>query len=284
VIAPGPFAAADRWKFGYGYSVTLALVLLACTVRAVRRRFVRSGILAFAGLVNLLHDYRSLAGVCILAAVYSASTDLRGGAQPPVRARFYVRRAVVVGALLGGIGLSFVALYGHLASSGALGASAAQKYEAQAGSPLGLLKNGRPEILVSSRAVADSPLLGHGSWARDPKYLQMQLGDGAHPSASTLAQGLIPTHSFLMGAWVEAGLLGVSLWVWALFLAVGVLARQYLRNGQLVALTVFAAIALVWDVLFSPYGSFERLIAPYYVLVLVAARRSLASHSREVLE
>jgi hypothetical protein len=282
VLAPGSNGAAEPWKFGYGYSVTLAFVLFACSGFAARRRFMPSGILAAASLINLFHDYRSLAGVCLLAAFYTAAADLRREERSLVR--FSVRRAFVLALLIAGVGFSFAGLYGHLASSGALGVSAAQKYEAQAGGSLGVLTRGRPEIFVSSRAVADSPLLGHGSWAKDPKYLQRQIGDGAPPSPSTLAQGLIPTHSFLMGAWVEAGLLGVPIWIWALSLAAGVLTRHYGRGGRFVPLTAFAAFALVWDVLFSPYGSFERLIAPYYILILVAAGRWLTADRSEVVQ
>ena len=190
-------------------------------------------------------------------------------------------RALALAVAVGGIGLAFVSLYGHLASGGALGASAAQKYEVQAGGSLGLVARGRPEILVSSRAVADSPFLGHGSWAKDPKYLEMQIGDGVHPSPSTLAEGLIPTHSYLMGAWVEAGLLGVPVWIWTVFLAAGVLARLYRRDGLLVPLIAFAGLALTWNVFFSPYGSFERLIAPYYVLILIGASRALGAGRSE---
>jgi hypothetical protein len=282
VVNPGPLGAADHWKFGYGYSLTLALVLMASSRVARRRAFARSGLLAGAGLLNLLHDSRSLAGVCVLAAFYTGVAELRGKAQLRSPIRFSAPRAIALAALFIALGLSFVSLYGQLASSGALGASASQKYAAQAGGSFGLLTRGRPEILVSSRAVADSPLLGHGSWAKDPKYLEMQIGDGLHPSPSALAEGLIPTHSYLMGAWVEAGLLGVPIWVWALFLVCAVLARLYRRDDQLVPLIAFAAFALAWDVLFSPYGSFERLIAPYYLLILLAASRSLALRRPEV--
>jgi hypothetical protein len=280
-INPDPFALTNAWKFGYGYSVTLALVLLACSPVATRTRLARPGLLATAGGLNLLHDYRSLAGICVLAAFYTAVADLSQTERPAALARFSTKRAVALAALLAGIAFSFVSLYGHLASNGALGASAAQKYAVQAAGPVGLLTNARPEIFVSSRAVADSPLLGHGSWANDPKYLEMQIAKGAHPSPSTLAQGLIPTHSFLMGAWVEAGLLGVPIWIWTMVLAVTVLARLYRRDGQFVALATFSGFALVWDVLFSPYGSFERLITPFYVLVLVAASRSLSTKRNE---
>jgi hypothetical protein len=275
LVNPGPLGAADHWKFGYGYSVTLILVLVACTKVAASWRLARCGLLVAAGLLNLFHDYRSLAGVCVLAAFYSATAELRGRKRSRAPVKFLLARALALAGLFGGIALLFVSLYGHLASTGALGTSASQKYETQASGSLGLLLHGRPEILVSSRAVADSPLLGHGSWAKDPKYLEMQIGDGLQPSPSTLSEGLIPTHSYLMGAWVEAGLLGTPIWIWALFLAAGVLSRLYRRDGPLVPLTAFAAFAMSWNVFFSPYGSFERLIAPYYVLILVAASRTL---------
>jgi hypothetical protein len=281
VVNPGPYALAAAWKFGYGYSLTLIVVLLASTNFAARWRFARCGLLAGAGLLNLLHDYRSLAGVCVLAAFYTGAAELRGMDRSPIR--FSPPRAVALGVVLVAVGLSFVSLYGHLASNGALGTSASKKYAAQAGSSFGLLTRGRPEILVSSRAVADSPVLGHGSWAKDPKYLEMQIGSGLHPSPAMLAEGLIPTHSYLMGAWVEAGVLGVPIWVWTLFLAAGVLARLYGRDGRLVPLIAFAAFALIWNVLFSPYGSFERLIAPYYILILVAASRSSSGQRFEGL-
>jgi hypothetical protein len=282
VLDPGAYGSADPWKFGYGYSLTLIIVLLASTRAAAARRFARSGLLVAAGLLNLLHDFRSLAGVCVLAAFYTATAELkgRGFARSPIR--FSLARVLTLGALIVAVGFSFVSLYGYLARSGVLGTSASQKYALQGGSAFHLIASGRPEIFVSSRAVADSPILGHGSWAKDPRYLEMQIGSGAHPSATMLAQGLIPTHSYLMGAWVEAGFLGVPIWLWTLFLVAGVLARCYRYDDRLVPLIAFVAFALAWNVFFSPYGSFERLIAPYYVLILVAASRWIGER-REVL-
>jgi hypothetical protein len=206
-----------------------------------------------------------------LTAFYTAAAELKGTERSRSPIRFSPRRAIALAGLLVTVGVSFVSLYGHLARKGALGASASKKYAAQASSSLELLTRGRPEILVSSRAVADSPLVGHGSWAKDPKYLEMQIGSGLHPSPAMLADGLIPTHSYLMGAWVEAGVLGVPIWIWTLLLAAGVLVRLFGRDTQLVSLVAFAGLALTWNVLFSPFGSFDRLIVPYYILILVAA-------------
>jgi len=283
LVNPGPYGASEAWKFGYGYSLTLIAVLFACTDVATQRRVLRCGVLAAVAIANLLHDFRSLAGVCVLTTFYVAAAGLTGRdrSRSPVR----VSAGGVLGlvTLLAAVGLSFVSLYGHLAGSGALGARAADKYSSQAGGAYSLLVNGRPEILVSSRAVADSPLLGHGSWAKDPKYLEMQVGAGQHPSQATLETGPIPTHSYLMGAWVEAGILGAFVWAWALWLAISVLMLLYRRDGKLVPLVAFAGFALIWNVFFSPYGSFERLIAPFYVLVLILASRSLGTEKEPEL-
>ena len=42
---------------------------------------------------------------------------------------------------------------------------------------------------------------------------------------------------------------------------------------------LLVGFSLIWNVFFSPYGSFERLIAPYYVLVLILASRSLKTEN-----
>ncbi len=70
-------------------------------------------------------------------------------------------------------GLRHQQVYAYLASSGQLGDKAQDKYEAQTRGKFGILAGGRPEVLVSWRAVLDSPILGHGSWAEDSKYSEM---------------------------------------------------------------------------------------------------------------
>ena len=47
------------------------------------------------------------------------------------------------------------------------------KFEAQSGGQLGVLVGGRPETLVAIQAIIDSPIIGHGSFKEDPKYVQM---------------------------------------------------------------------------------------------------------------
>jgi len=152
-----------------------------------------------------------------------------------------------------------------------LGNAAKSKYEAESGA-YGLLLGGRTEILVSIQAVMDSPIIGHGSWAKNWDYAEMidtlrrKFG---YASQGVGELGLIPTHSHLMGGWVEAGILGAVFWLWVLFLPVRTLTVLLQTRSRLAPLIVFLAMSLVWDVLFSPYGAERRFVTPYYVIVMM---------------
>jgi O-antigen ligase len=187
-------------------------------------------------------------------------------------------------------------VYERVARDGLLGTAAQVKYERQV-SGLGLILGGRPEILASLSAIRDSPIIGHGSWARDPKYvLQMNAelqSYGMQPygfhTGSTALPDLIPEHSHLLGAWMEAGFFGTLFWFWALGLAIAVLSRLYLLRDRMTPLVAYLGLLLVWDILFSPFGAERRLLIPFYLIVLLftwdrlrgVLRRSRAARQRE---
>jgi hypothetical protein len=163
--------------------------------------------------------------------------------------------------------------YSQLAQHGYLGPAAAKKYAAQDQGQFGVITRGRPEIFISTQAVLDSPVVGHGSWAKDPRYVQLLRARGFQLSPGLVQQPLIPTHSYIMGAWVDGGILGVPIWLWVFALAVRALFVAYRSNHPLVPLASFASLSLLWDIVFSPYGGSSRLVVPFYVLLLVALVR-----------
>ncbi len=67
-------------------------------------------------------------------------------------------------------------------------------------------------------------ILGHGSWAEDPKYgemlmdLEQETGYQEEGGAAKVESFLIPTHSHLMSAWVYAGIFGAAFWFYVLYL------------------------------------------------------------------
>jgi hypothetical protein len=203
------------WKFGLAGPITmLVITLIACW--AGRSRLA---VLLPLALLTVVHSYantRSMALICLLTAVFSLFHMSMAGN----------RRRVAGGrlALLAGVGAvciyGFMALYSHYAEQGAFGPYAQQKLEAQSGDG-GMLLGGRSEILASGQAIVDSPLLGHGSWARDPAYAAILENSRRALGYKVFQYGkpddLIPTHSHIFGSWVEAGLAGGIFWIFILY-------------------------------------------------------------------
>jgi hypothetical protein len=238
-------------------------------------------LIAMVGLVALSRDSRSTFAICSLAAAYSAFAALISRNNKAVR---YV--TPVSFALFAAAGIMLVQLlttiYGKLASSGYLGLSAQYKYNVQSGGDSGLLLAGRSESLVSVQAIIDSPLIGHGSWAQDAYYVRLyfaklaELGLPAPVDYYIATFGyLIPTHSYLFGAWVEAGILGVPIWmylIWLTLRALYAILKQHMFPNVLVTI---AGFSLLWDIPFSPFATGSRFLVPAQICIMLAALRSL---------
>ena len=279
-VSPDSYAAAEPWKFGYGASITLGGVLLAGRTAVYRRPAIASGILVALGVINFRMGFRSLAGICLLTAV--AIVVAARSARLVRLDRRAVRWLTVLAASIL-VGLVIVEGYKYAAGRGVLGAQVQRKYEEQHSS-LGVLLSGRPQIVVALRAIADSPIIGHGSWAKDPKYtaaLRTELRKAGY-QGNTLPHSpdTIPTHSHLLGAWVGAGILGLLLWLWALMVALSVLLRLHRLGDRRVVLVAFIGLSFVWDVLFSPLGAEQRLFTAFYLVVLLLARKEISGAAR----
>ncbi|MHA1569773.1 MAG: O-antigen ligase family protein, partial [Alphaproteobacteria bacterium] len=140
------------------------------------------------------------------------------------------------------------------------------KYRRQTETGLGFFLGGRTEILISAIAIKDSPFIGHGSWAKDPYYASLLL-QYRPELTSVYESGLIPTHSFLFGAWVEAGVVGAIFWLWIWILNARALGRVFTIREPLVPLFGLIGIVMAWDIIFSPYGAERRFIVPFYVVL-----------------
>lgn len=264
IFDPHPNVATDLWQWGLAFPLGLLVAAGLAGRTGPRRRWANAAIfLAFGGL-NLVLGYRSLGGISMLAGLYLAF-----GALVAPRARTSgggIRRAVLALTFVAAGGLGLLGLYGVMASNGLLGSEAQARYEAQGGT-YGVLLGGRPEGLVSTQAILDSPVLGHGSWASDPYYaellVQRQRSLGYEVTPEYVGSEFIPAHSYLMGAWVWAGFLGGLFWIGVLVVPVWMLASPYAARLALAPLLVFAALFLVWDILFSPYGLGARISAPF---------------------
>ncbi len=265
-IAPNIYAAGDPWKWAFAAPIGFTLAAALSGRRGARTPLLSVAAFASFGVLNLLLGFRNLGGVSLLASAYLLLNMLAGRRQS-------VARPSLVRAAAGGLFCVIAALgilqgYDWAASQGLLGTSAQAKYFEQSGS-LGALIGGRPEILVTSQAILDSPILGHGSWAKDFRYAELlttRLASlGYEMGGGPGDVGLIPAHSYLMGSWVWAGFLGGLFWIAILLLAGWLLLNLYAVQLDLAPLIVFSTALLLWNIVFSPYGNSARLLAMYGV-------------------
>lgn len=274
---PSVFAEEYPWKFGIAIPVTLLIVLLGChtapIVRSVSWLFLFS-----AGTLNFVFGFRSLGGICFLAGTYLAAQAF---SRRSASFRISLMRVMAFCLIGGFFAFLLVSGYGHAARDGFLGAPAAEKYRTESSGRFGVLLGGRPELFASSRAIIDSPFLGHGSWAKDPKYsnelISLLYRNGYQPDASLRSsiqhsRYLIPSHSYLLGSWVEAGFLGGLFWILVLTLSLKMLIVAFRTRPLLSPLFAFLGIELVWNVFFSPYGADQRILAMFTIAALLTSK------------
>ena len=272
-INPGVFFAASPWKFGYCGPVTLVVFLLTSTLPYFRRRKMLVLLAAVAiALINLFMGARGVALISLLAGIYAFSLR-RAGAVRLRGSRLLFTLGVVL--LSGWIFMSF---YSYLAQSGELGATAQSQYETQGSGEGGVLLGGRSEILSSAMAIFDSPIIGHGSWARDPKYkfiLEERRRELGYARVGVMSDDLIPTHSHIFGAWVEAGVMGAVFWFYIFCIVLRIMMKAP-GSEPILPICIFVSIAMLWNILFSPYGADMRVVFAYFaagILLLDQLRR-----------
>lgn len=287
-VNPSADALIDPWKFGFGLPVTL-LVVMWTAAHLTRRRYL--GILVPLTALAIVHafgNYRSLAVITFISAIYSIfQMSGAGERNKPQFGRFRLAFLgfTVVCAIWG-----FIQVYSHYVERGVFGQYAQRKLEVQTNGAGGLLLGGRGEILASGQAIIDSPLLGHGSWARDPTYAAIlaekrsELGYKNVEGPGGKKDDLIPTHSYIFGAWVEAGLAGGLFWLFVLAYTIRALVKAS-GSEPLIPLFAFTGFLQVWDILFSPLGMPTRFIAPYFMaamVVLTSFRDSQSGAAEEI--
>ena len=264
LLAPGDRWAnmpmAVSWKFGLGQAVSLFVLALPFVYRKVPAGRLGGLIAPFLlAPVHLLLNARSLAAIVAGAGVATVFCRLLR-----VR-RLSLKPVLLIGCMTAGTLWAVDWAYEGLADHGYLGQAALSKYEKQRKGSLNLLLAGRSDLLGSIPAILDSPILGHGSWARDIRYELMRLA--ALESAGYdigFVDDRIPTHSALFGAWVQAGLLGAVFWVWVLSVGLRAGLRMFLSPAAL-PLAAYMIVALLWDCLFSPCAMDQRILTSLYV-------------------
>jgi len=279
-IALGIFAwqehdvLAERWKFGVGdsalHAVAAVVILLGFNRQKVAPMVLGAICFGFA-LTSILLNSRNfflaffLAGCTFLACAFPASREVlkRGWDR-----HFWA--AVLFGfAIIYGIGTIYVTG----APQGWFGEDARLKFAEQRMEGLdpvvGVLAGGRQEFFSSSAAIADSPIIGYGSWARSAYYYNIYL-EAIRRYASPeriqqveaqipVGEPLIPVHSHIFSAWVEAGIVGAIVWVLIIREIFRAMRRSFELRSASDLLIILIAPSLLWDLLFSPLGGQLRI-------------------------
>jgi hypothetical protein len=276
-IEPTRMQNTDPWKFGYAPG--LALLLLVICGHFFRRRnyFAIVVVVLCISAVNLVENFRSMVFFLLITVALTVPLipervgRLRLLPAPGTSARILVMAGLALGT--GGLAFGIIEL---ATISGIMGQEQQAKNQEQSQAVGGMLIGGRPEILVSSQAILDSPILGHGSWAREPAYIEMlwdikaKYGIGYDPAAFVdESSGMIPTHSFLFGAWVSAGIAGAVFWFYLLSIVMKSIVKLSMLRPTFMPLYAYLLVLEFWNILFSPFGATERIVTALLVVIMV---------------
>jgi hypothetical protein len=267
----------DPWKFGYSPGVTLLLFVVCCHFFRRRNYFAILLLVLGVSVVNVVENFRSMVLFLLITVALTVPLiperigRLRLLPPPGSTARLMVMACLALGA--GGLAFGMIKL---ATMSGMMGQESQEKNQQQSQAVGGMFVGGRPEILVSSRAVFDSPILGHGSWARDSKYIEMlrdiksRYGIAYDPAAGEEeAADVIPTHSYLFGAWVWAGILGAVFWLYVLSKVIKSIVKLSLLRPSTMPLYAYLLVRQFWNILFSPFGSTERILTAFVIVIMI---------------
>jgi hypothetical protein len=276
---------AYPWKFGYGEALALGSATLCTGVLPYTRwlrRFAPQILIAVAFFL-LFKVFRSGFGVvavagmfCFLAMLVTGSERLRNAVNP--RSFLIILAAGVLSVQM------LTGIYATLADQGTLGTAAQAKYRDQNEGEVSILQGGRVESLVSTIAIKDSPILGHGSWAKDIYYVRLLIQEmrraGMKQSVKSRTSTLIPTHSYLFGAWVEGGIAGGLFWIYVLVLSVVASYHLLRRSDLLLPLSAFSIFWLMWAIPFSPFGASQRFVASFEIVLVMWIIQLAAAEKR----
>ena len=278
VLEPSQYFPAEPWKFGYGPPVALLMVTMVgwtCYVKSENAKWASFGIAAL-GIFSIYAHSRSLGGFLMLSAllIWLRQTNLGNKLS---KSRINSSKLLTIALITGVSAFGILRGYEFAASNGWLGERAEHKFYYEYGN-LGVIIGGRNEIVPGVHAVLDSPLIGYGSWARDPNFRfrsylttlsKYGYGQSDELDQYTKSLDLIPTHSTWIQAWVWAGILGAAFWVYIMVLMFRTGTRMFRRGNSFFAPSAFLLIWRAWDFFFSPFGSDMRFQWAISIIIFV---------------
>jgi O-antigen ligase len=264
-----------QWKFGLSSSVTIVALLGSSYFYSKRKYSVCLGISLALAALNLVYAFRSQLAILLISAALTVPVFEQGAwsGRGRERSRRNLFKPIILVVLAGGAGYLATQAIKFAADRGIFDEEVAAKFSTQSEGKLGVLFGGRPETLVAIQAIRDSPIIGHGSFAIDQRYLELkqdiqyEYGYTDIDTPEDIKDPTIPTHSHLTMAWVESGICGGLFWTYVLVLVIRAIFRVALLRPNLAPLYCYLLINFAWDILYSPFGNVNRIWGAYLIIM-----------------
>jgi hypothetical protein len=270
------FSSPAWWKSELSWA--FALVLLGITAK-VRSKVINVLALLLIAGISSITGYRSLAGICIVAACLYVYINNR-----PASTRW---TAILKTAALGILGpYLIVQFFTWLLLDGVLGVAAQERTYKQIETSGSLIAGGRQEWAASILLFLDRPM-GFGPGAV-PHSEDVSLGKmglvhiGANPNSQYINQymfgGHLKLHSLAADFWANFGIVGLLV-----IIMIGLYLVRSLINamsfGRIFAVQSLLFLWTLWDLMFSPIDS-NYMLMIFAVSLLLSAQepRSLVEY------
>ena len=246
------------WKLGYGEPISMLVLTLAPFLPK------RLALLALAvfGALNIVLDYRILGAVFVTVAaiIWARPEHVDQSAISFVK---YAKLAIIIAFGLIGIAASTLLTQDEYAAR--RDASNVGRFAA---------------ITVAMRAIADSPIIGYGSWTVNQKYADMVRREIEASRDRSLAQvqplgsgSGFSAHSQILQSWVEGGLLGAAFFFVYGYQLVRSIHWYSLRRPLDIFSSAFTFTLIInlWSWMASPFNGSGRIQIAMAVAVIAAA-------------
>jgi hypothetical protein len=277
LFQPNTYARSEIWKFGIGYPLTLILFCLLSVPKFQKYKRLSLGVVLFVSSVSLLQGARSLGLLTFISALFFTLRHKTSTQKQVSTLKVFV--------ILFASTMVFATIYNNLASDGSLGVKAQSKYISQTSVGSNIIVNSRTELVFTGRAIADSPILGFGSYAIMTPELQSKIINFLSTNEISFDMAplirnygdRIPVHSMILQWWLFFGILGVC---FPLYLLIFYL--KSFKFSKYDPLCYYLALSGIWNVLFSPYGEAYRLLVPLTLVHLLATQRENYSNGKNL--
>jgi|GEM_PF-663998 len=268
------------FKFHYGPMLLNALLIVSYFLLKEQRRTLAIILFYVTGFVYIALDSRSMG-----LTIFFVGLIMQFGESALRNRRKIMRWTLVLIGLSYGLYVIYIAAVLNKVYGGEHSYSQISQME-QPYNPLNLLKTGRAEFFVAFEAISDAPFFGHGTWASDKngkyigKVFEYQAGQiNEEYLYQLLSEGgnyaTIPSHSIIMGAGVNNGLLALLAITALILFFIWKCIQAMDFNSPFIFILTNSLLTIVWSSLFSPLPHLKNIFPFLFSIILVLYHKKM---------